>query len=53
MSKNKENRTYLLTKEIIAAIEKAANDNKIGDSKNTIVKKCIIFGLKELYDIQI
>jgi len=52
MSKNKEKRTYLLTKDIIEAIEKAAN-NKVGDSKNTIVKKCIIFGLKELYNIQI
>ena len=47
MSKNKENRTYLLTKEIIAAIEKAANDNKIGDSKNTIVKKYTIFKYKK------
>jgi len=53
MKKNKEARTYLLTKDIIEAIEKAANNNKVGDSKNTIVKKCIIFGLKELYDIQI
>ena len=49
----KEARTYLLTKDIIEAIEKASNINKIGDSKNTIVKKCIIFGLKELYNIQI
>jgi hypothetical protein len=49
----KEARTYLLTKDIIEAIEKASNINKVGDSKNTIVKKCIIFGLKELYDIQI
>jgi hypothetical protein len=49
----KEARTYLLTKDIIEAIEKAANNNKVGDSKNTIVKKCIILGLKELYNIQI
>jgi hypothetical protein len=53
MKKNKEARTYLLTKDIIEAIEKAANNNKVGDSKNTIVKKCIILGLKELYNIQI
>ena len=37
----KEARTYLLTKDIIEAIEKAANNNKVGDSKNTIVKLII------------
>jgi hypothetical protein len=52
-NKNKLTRTYVLTKEIIIAIEKATQSNKIGDSKNTIVKNCLIHGLKELYNVDI
>ncbi len=49
----KVSRTYVFTKNILEAIEKASNDSKSGDSKNTVVKNCIIYGLEHLYGIKI
>lgn len=52
----KKSRSYLLTELVLEAIDKAFNSdmNKVkGESKNVIVTNCILYGLKELYKIEV
>jgi hypothetical protein len=52
----KRKKTYSLTETVISAIEKAYESNvnkKVADNRNSIVQKCIIRGLKEIYNIEV
>jgi len=45
--------TIYFTPEIYKAIDKLYKQSKIKEKKNTIVLKCIVEGLKNIYNIEV